>query len=236
VHSVSLLIGDHNLLLSVVSRDLVSLHQLVASLLQREDVGSVHVEQTVDFLRFEMRTSRLPVHGEVSIDQFPEPVLELDGLDRDIIATLRLDGRESFRKIAQKLGVSDGTVRDRVRKLDDAGLMHVRAFHGLSERHRLIALILVAVGQPLETARALVHHSQVTTCATTTGSFNLMVFITGDSVTEIHQWIERHIAVRPGLRSLRSWLIVDTVFMRADLVRFVSADDGPYGAGGAPAT
>jgi DNA-binding Lrp family transcriptional regulator len=221
VHSVSVLLGDHDVLLSVVSPSPATLHELVAELLERADVVALHVEQTVDFLRYEMRTSKLPVNGEVSVDDFPAPAIALDDLDRDIIATLRLDGRASFRKIAQKVGVSDGTVGGRVRKLADAGLMRIRAFHGLSDRHRIIALVLVSVARPVETARTLVDLPQVTTCATTTGSSNLLVFISGPSISEIHRWIEEHVSVRPGLRDLRSWLVVDTVFMKPDLVRFV---------------
>ena len=41
----------------------------------------------------------------------------MDELDRKIIALLQLDGRASNAKIAREVGVSEGTVRRRLRKL-----------------------------------------------------------------------------------------------------------------------
>ena len=40
-----------------------------------------------------------------------EKDLSLDHMDRQIIDALQQNGRESYKSIAQKLGVSDGTVR-----------------------------------------------------------------------------------------------------------------------------
>lgn len=46
-----------------------------------------------------------------------------DQLDRDIALMLAQDARLSFRKIAADLGVTEGTVRGRVKRLQGAGLL-----------------------------------------------------------------------------------------------------------------
>lgn len=46
-----------------------------------------------------------------------------DQLDRDIALMLAQDARLSFRKIAADLGVTEGTVRGRVKRLQNAGLL-----------------------------------------------------------------------------------------------------------------
>lgn len=46
-----------------------------------------------------------------------------DQLDRDIALMLAQDARLSFRKIAAELGVTEGTVRGRVKRLQGAGLL-----------------------------------------------------------------------------------------------------------------
>lgn len=46
-----------------------------------------------------------------------------DQLDRDIAVMLAQDARLSFRKIAADLGVTEGTVRGRVKRLQNAGLL-----------------------------------------------------------------------------------------------------------------
>ncbi|MGW1006929.1 Lrp/AsnC family transcriptional regulator [Streptomyces sp. NPDC002520] len=53
---------------------------------------------------------------------------ELDDLDRAIIAELEQDGRRAFREIARSLDVSEGTVRSRYRRLEDAGVLKITAF------------------------------------------------------------------------------------------------------------
>ena len=45
----------------------------------------------------------------------------LDGTDRAIISQLQYDGRLPFTEIAARIGLSEGTVRRRVKRLTEAG-------------------------------------------------------------------------------------------------------------------
>jgi Lrp/AsnC family transcriptional regulator for asnA, asnC and gidA len=51
----------------------------------------------------------------------------LNDLDRKIISFLQYDGRMPITKIATELGVTEGTVRRRVKKLIDGGMMQIVA-------------------------------------------------------------------------------------------------------------
>lgn len=51
----------------------------------------------------------------------------LDDLDRKIISFLQYDGRMPFTTIASELGITEGTVRRRVKQLSDDGIMQVVA-------------------------------------------------------------------------------------------------------------
>ena len=53
----------------------------------------------------------------------------MDELDRKIISLLQLDGRASNAKIAREVGVSEGTVRRRLRR-DATGAYGVAGSHG----------------------------------------------------------------------------------------------------------
>src|SRR3954463_11712966 len=55
------------------------------------------------------------------------PARRTDELDRRIIEALQANGRESFRSIAARVGVSEGTVRARYRRLTTEGLLQVGA-------------------------------------------------------------------------------------------------------------
>jgi Lrp/AsnC family transcriptional regulator for asnA, asnC and gidA len=49
----------------------------------------------------------------------------MDNLDLSIMASLQTDGRRPFTDIAQELGVSEGTVRNRVSKLIDNNILQI---------------------------------------------------------------------------------------------------------------
>jgi Lrp/AsnC family transcriptional regulator, regulator for asnA, asnC and gidA len=54
-------------------------------------------------------------------------MLQPDGLDRQIITLLRADGRRSNREIARRLDVPEATVRYRVRRLTEGGVLKITA-------------------------------------------------------------------------------------------------------------
>jgi len=51
----------------------------------------------------------------------------LDEIDLAIFREFRHDGRESFREVARQLGVSEGTVRGRTRRLQDLGIFRFQS-------------------------------------------------------------------------------------------------------------
>ncbi len=54
--------------------------------------------------------------------------IPLDATDQAILRALQADGRRSYRDIARAIGVSEGTVRGRARKLEHLGALRVLAF------------------------------------------------------------------------------------------------------------
>jgi Lrp/AsnC family leucine-responsive transcriptional regulator len=61
--------------------------------------------------------------------------VEIDRIDREIIAALRADGRASFREMGEQVGLSANTVADRVRRLQAEGVIQ-----GIHARVDLAAL------------------------------------------------------------------------------------------------
>ena len=69
---------------------------------------------------------------------------DFDDTDRAILRELQEDGRRSFRAIARSIGVSEGTVRTRVRRIEDAGALRILAFVDPSRLgHSVLAGVLV---------------------------------------------------------------------------------------------
>lgn len=56
------------------------------------------------------------------------PPHQLDELDRAVLHELQLDGRRSFRDIARTIGASEATVRFRVNRLRESGVLQILGF------------------------------------------------------------------------------------------------------------
>ena len=59
--------------------------------------------------------------------------MEMNELDKKIINLLQVDGRASNAKIAREVGVSEGTVRRRLRRLIKDNVIHVIAVPNLEQ-------------------------------------------------------------------------------------------------------
>ena len=72
--------------------------------------------------------------------------IPLDETDHAILLALRENGRRAYRDIAREVGVSEGTVRSRVRKLEDLGALRFLAFiDPMRLGNSVLALMLVRV-------------------------------------------------------------------------------------------
>ena len=78
----------------------------------------------------------------------------LDDVDQGILRQLEEDGRRSYRQIARAVGVSEGTVRTRMRRLEQDGIVRVLAFVDPSRLgNSVLALVLVRL--------ATEHHDEI---------------------------------------------------------------------------
>jgi len=77
-----------------------------------------------------------------------QPVVEVDSLDRAILSVLRHSGRAPFVDIAKQVDVTERTVRTRMRRLEDAGV--VRGYTIREAGIGLTALVRLKVGPGTE--------------------------------------------------------------------------------------
>lgn len=105
----------------------------------------------------------------------------MDDLDRRLIAELRADGRAPLSKLALALGVSRGTVQNRLDRLLEEGVIlgfTVRVKPAAdAETIRAIALIEVSGKNTRRVARALRGLPQIREVYSTNGAFDLIVEI-----------------------------------------------------------
>lgn len=102
----------------------------------------------------------------------------MDELDLAIIEFLQHDGRRRYTEIAKELGITEGTVRNRVSRLMESGIVQIV---GLIDPHRFgydaPALIGISVQPPhLDDAAAeIAKIAEVSYLIMVSGEFDLMV-------------------------------------------------------------
>lgn len=85
--------------------------------------------------------------------------MTLDSVDERILKALQEDGRLPLREIARRIGVSEGTVRVRFRRLQTAGVLRVIAFvDPMRLDRRVMAMITAKVQND--------HHGRIVDAAT----------------------------------------------------------------------
>ena len=117
-----------------------------------------------------------PLHADDPRRGAVTPARRVDELDRRIIEALQENGRESFRRIAARLGVSEGTVRARYARLTSEGILQVVAVTnplGLGFEQALIGV--KTSGPPSEVADQISRWPEADYVVVTAGQFDLVV-------------------------------------------------------------
>jgi Lrp/AsnC family transcriptional regulator for asnA, asnC and gidA len=123
-----------------------------------------------------------------------DPLAPLDSLDRSILAALQLDGRRAFRVIARDLDVSEGTIRTRVRKLEESGVLRILAFvDPLKLGDAVIAVLNVRVSSESheDVAAQLSGWDEVSYVSSVLGPYDLSVQAMTASVGELWELARR---------------------------------------------
>ena len=120
--------------------------------------------------------------------------MKLDSLDQKIIMALEDDGRKPYREIARDLDVAEATVRSRVGRLTENGLIHITAVGDplkLGVEVVSISLLRVKPGHAEEAAAALTQFSNVRFVGTALGSADIIVQTLHPNVKSLHEFITK---------------------------------------------
>lgn len=106
--------------------------------------------------------------------------VQLDDIDRSIVRTLQEDGRISYSDISKAVGVSAGTVRNRINLMRSSGILSVNvrldpSLSGLGIHATL--LLKVRPGQLVEVADALSGLEEAGYVATLAGAYDAVADI-----------------------------------------------------------
>lgn len=119
-----------------------------------------------------------------------------DELNREIIRLLQKDGRLPFKDIADELDVSEGTIRNRVQSMKDAGVLKIVALADpMAIRYKADAMIGIKVSNqssPSQVAQRLSEHSEVVYVVWVSGRFDLLIEVVCETEETFRAFLETH--------------------------------------------
>ena len=105
--------------------------------------------------------------------------MTLDATDRSILEALGLDSRKSHRQLARELGVAQGTVTNRIRRLEERGVIQGYGVRVDPEQvgwsMTIIAGLRIAKGAMLRVQREIAQDPRVQAVYDVTGEYDSLV-------------------------------------------------------------
>lgn len=135
----------------------------------------------------------------------------LDELDRAILALLQEDARLTNRAIAARVHSSEATVRRRIDRLLDLGLMRVVAVASpFALGYQSVALVGVQIDRSLQRSieSALQALPEVRFIGLTIGSFDMMIEVWMPDPEELLNFLNERLSTLEGVRKVEAWQIL----------------------------
>lgn len=133
----------------------------------------------------------------------------INPLDQQLVQLLQKDARQSSEALAKQLGVSPTTIRRRIRKLIQSGVMRMVALVDPEKAgFPLISVIGFDIAhENLELAlQVLASRPEVMWVSTTTGRFDIIAVARFRSTGELSNFVQRELASIEGLNSSETFI------------------------------
>jgi Lrp/AsnC family transcriptional regulator for asnA, asnC and gidA len=132
----------------------------------------------------------------------------LDDVGKAIVEQLQDDGRRSYATIARAVGLSEAAVRQRVARLQEAGVIQIVAVTDpLQLGFRRQAMVGVRVdGDVVAVADALATMPEVDYVVITAGSFDVLVEAVCEDDDHLLDLISKRIRAVPSVRSTETFV------------------------------
>jgi DNA-binding Lrp family transcriptional regulator len=223
VISVTVATGRFDVIATALARDRDHLSDVVGTAIPAlKGVEETRCELAIDVLRYESMWASL---------QAPERPVEpldhggaVDDLDRAIIGLLQRDARSPNRRIADDLDVSEGTIRARIRRMEDEGLIRIQAVSDVlafgMTAHAYVG-IQVAGGKLSAVAKQILACDGVEVLTRTLGDFDFFAVVAASDRNALISLIIEQIGEIPGVRhteTFESWRTLKHAYTWARLV------------------
>ena len=151
--------------------------------------------------------------------------VQVDDLDLQLIDLLSRDARVSNRKVASELGVTEGTVRGRIKRLQQDGLIAFTAItsFGMVHKSRLAFISVQAeVERVREVAQAISDLPMINAVMITMGQFNLLAMCLFDELDQLVETASDRILDIAGVHHVETSIAVKTIKYNARMAKITA--------------
>ena len=138
--------------------------------------------------------------------------MKIDETDRKIISMLQEDARQSNAAIARIIGVSEATIRRRIKIMVDEEMLSIRAVPNPAKFGLNTTAIIGIEAQPdmLEkVADSLALREEVGFLGVSTGRYDLVAWCLVSNLEELRNFLERYLSKMPGIRKTETLVLLD---------------------------
>lgn len=135
----------------------------------------------------------------------------IDDVDRRILEHLAQDGRRSNRDIASELGLGEGTVRGRIKRLQENNIIKIMAltsFAGPEPQQLAYIGVRAELSVVEEVAKAIAKMEFVRFVATMMGRYDILVITLVKDGSELISLVNEEIMTLPGVKHADTTLAV----------------------------
>ena len=140
--------------------------------------------------------------------------MEPDELDWQIIEILR-KGNESNNALARILNISEGTVRQRIKRLKEAGILEIKGLINPeilnNQQLAMIAITLHDSDQLEHTAEELAELANVLNVSITTGQYDLFAEVLIDSNRGLVDFLTKELPRVKGIAKTESFIMLKSL-------------------------
>lgn len=150
----------------------------------------------------------------------------LDELDEAIISILTVDGRAPFSKMANELGVSANTVRNRLAALLDHQVIEMSAYRNPNRGSSLLRVQLtfrVKASEYLAVSKTLSSCDAIHYLALTSGQFDMIALASFGDRQEMLDFLTNVVSRTPGIESMSSSIVLEVAKSRRRVLREFTA-------------
>lgn len=154
---------------------------------------------------------------------------KVDEVDNKIIAALRQDGRKSNVELGREIGVSEGTIRKRVARLIQEGIMQVIAVANpqkLGYQIEVLVGIHADIDKVKDIAERLSTMEEVRTVSISSGVYDLLMVALFRDNDELLDFLMNRLSTIPGIKKTETSYMLRTLKRTYDWPVYVGAVEG----------